>query len=251
MAENSIATIEPTTQRPLLALIRDMALDPRVDLQKMQAILDMQERLEAREAERQFNEAYARLQIILPRIKKGGLVEYPKNKNQPDGPKEKAFSYAKWEDIDTAIRPLLNAEGFSLTYDTEPVPGGGIIVRGKLLHSAGHQKVAQIGPLPLDTSGGKNNLQGAGSTFSYGCRYTARMLLNLIYEGEDDDGKRGGMVFVNDTQVARLNALIDETKADRDAFLQFMQVAGIGSILASDYPSAENALLAKKKKMAI
>jgi hypothetical protein len=75
------------------------------------------------------------------------------------------------------------------------------------------------------------------------------MLLNLIYEGVDDDGVRGGTVFVTDAQVDRLNALIEETKTDRPAFLQYMQIAGLGSILASDYPAAENALLAKKKKM--
>jgi hypothetical protein len=231
----------------MLALIARAAADPAVDVEKMRALLDMQERLLANDARAEYNDAYGRLQLVLPRIKKHGVVEYPVDKAKPDGAKAKAFSYARWEDIDAAIRPLLNEYGFSLSYDTQPVTGGGIIVTGKLLHSGGHFEKASIGPLPLDTSGGKNNLQGAGSTFSYGCRYTARMLLNLIYEGDDDDGVRGGMVFITDAQVTRLNELIEETGADRAKFLEYLQVVGLGNIQAKDYVAAENALMKKKR----
>lgn len=233
----AVADLSPAAQ--CWALISRAATDPNFDVEKMRALLDMQKELVADQAKAQFNEAYARLQLVLPRIKKGGIVEY---KDKP------AFTYAKWEDIDAAIRPLLNAEGFSLTFDTAPHQSGGILVTGKLLHSSGHEKTASIGPLPLDTSGGKNNLQGAGSTFAYGCRYTSRMLLNLIYEAEDDDGHRGGLVFITDEQVKRLSDLVMETKSDLNAFLQYMEVAGLPNIVSQDYAKAENALLMKKRK---
>jgi hypothetical protein len=42
--------------------------------------------------------------------------------------------------------------------------------------------------LPLDTSGGKNNTQGAGSAASYGKRHTTTAMLGLRLEDTDDDG---------------------------------------------------------------
>ncbi len=122
----------------------------------------------------------------------------------------------------------------------------GVIVTGTLRHKAGHSETASIGPLPLDTSGGKNNLQGAGSTFSYGKRYTATMLLNLTFEGEDDDGVKGGTQLIDDESVKRLSDLIMETKSDFNRFLKFMEVDGLPEIEVKDFPKAVNMLLQKR-----
>jgi hypothetical protein len=177
----------------MLALIAKALHDPAFDISRLETLLRFQRELMADSAKTQFNEAFARLQPQLPRVKKNGEVWYPVEKNNPDGPQYRAFKYAKWEDIDEGIRPLLNTEGFSLSFDTQSHPSGGYLIIGKLSHSAGHEKTATFGPVPLDTSGGKNNLQGAASSLSYGKRHTGSMLLNLVFEGEDDDGN-GGMI---------------------------------------------------------
>ena len=239
-----IAEPGPST---IFALIERIATNPDINIANFQALLDMQERLMAREAEREFNAAYARLQMKLPRITKKGEVQYPVNKNQPDGPMKKAFNYARYEDIDELVRPLLNEEGFSLTYDTQPQANGTILVMGTLLHVAGHAKHAQIGPLPLDTSGGKNNLQAVASTFSYGKRYCCIMLINLVFEGEDDDGVRGGMVFITPADIAQIEALIAETKSDRLRFLEYMGVAELENIQVREKDRAITALMQKKR----
>jgi hypothetical protein len=59
----------------------------------------------------------------------------------------------------------------------------------------------------LDSSGGKNNIQGMGSSFSYGKRYTTTALLNIVTEGEDDDGARGGARFISEVQADELREL--------------------------------------------
>src|SRR3982750_657487 len=126
--------------RSMLALIAEAAANPAVDVAKMAQLLEMQERMEQRQSVAAFNEAFARLQPRLPRVKKNGEVWYPIDKNKPDGPSRRAFRYSRWDDIDLAIRSLLNDEGFSLSFDTAPHPGGGYLIIGKLLHSAGHEK---------------------------------------------------------------------------------------------------------------
>jgi len=177
-------------QGQVLAAILAIARDPTVDVAKMQAMMAMQERMEERQAVTAFNRAYHAMEALLPRIKRNGDVEY---KNKQTGELEKSFKFARWEDVDSAIREILRQYGFSLSFETKPRQGdgGGMMVTGTLSHVEGHQRQASIG-VALDTSGGKNNNQAAGSSLSYGARYTTRMLLNLVTEGEDDDGVAGG-----------------------------------------------------------
>lgn len=205
------AAVIPEGPGALLANLMQLARDPNIRPEVVAAFIGMQERLEDRQAEREFNTAFVRLQPRLPRIKKDGSLLYPKNKNDPDGPKREISKYAKWETIDEAIRPLLTEEGFALSFTTAPrqQDGGGLIVTAILRHAGGHKQETPI-PVPLDSSGGKNSLQGYGSSLSYGKRYAATAALNLITEGEDDSGVRGGMRFVTDAQAEELRALTKE-----------------------------------------
>jgi len=57
-----------------------------------------------------------------------------------------------------------------------------------LSHREGHREEVTL-PLPLDTGGAKSNVQAAGSTISYGKRYTLCAILNLSTRGEDDDAQ--------------------------------------------------------------
>jgi hypothetical protein len=238
----------------LLAAIVVLAKDPSVDVEKLSALMMMQERMEARAAVAAFNRDFARMAPHLPKVKKNGEVWYPINKNQPDGPKRKAFNYATWEDVDDAIRPILLEYGFFLTFNTtqRAGDGGGVVVHGRLSHFEGHTETADFA-LPLDTSGGKSNLQGYASSTSFGQRYTAKMLLNIVFEGEDDDGVKGGMSFLSDEQVFDLHDLMRQTKTSEEAFLRYMGYAGGGihdltEIEARDFAKLKNALLTKVKQ---
>jgi len=43
-------------------------------------------------------------------------------------------------------------------------------------------------PAPLDTTGGKSNVQAVGSTNSFLRRYVACNIFNIVVVGDDDDG---------------------------------------------------------------
>lgn len=230
----------------LLTAIVAMAKDPAVDVEKLSALLAMQERLEARQAESAYNSAFSRLQMKLPRVKKNGQLSHLGKDGAKGG---KVQSFAKWEDIDEAIRPLLDEEGFSLSFDTAPKTGdgGGLIVTAILRHQAGHSTRTAF-PVPLDNSGGKNSLQGYGSSLSYGKRYAATAALNIVTEDEDDDGKRGGARFISADHVDELRHLIVQTSTDDARFCQFLGVASIENIEAGGFAPAKNMLLSKMKK---
>jgi hypothetical protein len=182
----SAATSKPPAIRAdassnMLSIIAQAAADPRVDVIKMTALLDLQEKLLNREAQREFNQALARMNIEDLRVLKNGIVHVPG---------KVSYKFAKWEDMDRVIRPLMQREGFTLSFDTTTTATGGLVVIGELLHEGGHSRTARI-PLALDTGPGRNALQAMGSTVSYGKRYVTEMLLNIVREDEDDDGVSG------------------------------------------------------------
>jgi hypothetical protein len=237
--------IESSETSGFLAIIERAAMNPDIDVVKLERMMAMQERILAKNAEIAFNQAMARVSKKMPRIVKGGSVKY-EDKNDKGSAKE-AFKFARYEDIDEIVRPLLVEEGFSLSYTTEQREGGGCIMLGTLSHKDGHSRTASV-PLALDTSGGKNNIQAMGSTTSYGRRYTMCMLLNIVTVGEDDDGK--GIEFVSTEQAVEIDLLITKVGADKPKFLSVMGVDDVRHIRAREHKKAIDMLNRKAKKVA-
>lgn len=235
---------------PAGSLLNFVALavkDPTIDVAKLDALLRMQREIIADDAKAQFNSAFIRLQAKMPRIKKNGNLEYPVDPKNPNGPKKLISKFMKFEDIEGAIKPIMESEGFGHSFNTvsRQSDGGGLIVTHILRHTAGHTQETSL-PVPLDTSGGKNNLQGYGSTLAYGKRYTMCAGLNIVAEGEDDDGVRAGLEFITDLQVKELSDLMMETGADLNAFCDTFGVHGLTELQPPAFAPAMNMLTARK-----
>ena len=247
-ADNAMQAVKAgvmSETQQLMQLIASAARDDKVDPAKLTALLDLKVRLMDMQSVAEFNHDFNALEKHSLRVKKNGVVEY---KNKDTGQMEKAFNFATWEDMDAVIRPLLREHGFSLSFDTEDKAGGGFWVVGILTHASGHSRRARF-PVTIDSSGGKNNLQGAGSSLSYAKRYTTEMLLNIVREGEDDDGVRAGLVFIDATKVGILEKYIKETDTDTGNFCDFMGVESLDKIQEKDYAKSVNALMVKRKQM--
>ncbi len=255
LPEASPVVVQPGGSADLLGAIISLAKDATFDVAKLQALIGLQTSVEDRQAERAFNQAFVRLQGKLPVVKRKGTLEYPVNKNDPDGAKRKISDFARWEDIHKAITPILYAEGFALSFKIAPRQGdgGGLLVSAVLRHEGGHIVTGDPIPVPLDTSGGKNNVQAYGSALSYGKRYATYAVLNINTEGEDDDGVRAGFQRLTDEQVENLSKLVEETSTDPRAFFLTMitgEVSTYYEIDQRDYPRLMNALISKKRKVA-
>jgi hypothetical protein len=79
---------------------------PEIDAQKLQALLQTQFMVEDRDAQRQFNAVLHAAQQAMPRVAKNGTIDL--------GGKGK-IAFATWEDVDTALRPIMQQHGFSLS----------------------------------------------------------------------------------------------------------------------------------------
>jgi len=232
--------------RAMLQMIREIAASPNFNAEALKTMMELQRQFTKDQAEMTFNRCLAEMSAEMPRVKKSGVVEYAEDKNKKDGPKKEAFKFAKFEDIDTAIRPLLVKYGFSLSFSTEPRAGegGGLTMVGRLSHIQGHSREARIA-VALDSSGGKNNIQAMGSSSSYGKRYVTCMLLNIITEGEDDDGNKAEVI--TEDQAAKLKDKIKVTGTDVARFLKLFGVPSVDEIQTRDFDKAA-AFLALKDK---
>jgi len=169
----------------ILQVIERAATNPNVDIDKMERLLQMHERILDRNSKAAYASALAEMQPHLPIVtEKGKIVVRDKVTKEVI----QSTGYALWEDINEAIKPILAEYGFALSFRTGLSPDGKITVTGILSHRDGHQEETTM-ILPHDSTGSKNAVQAVGSSTSYGKRYTASALLNITSRGEDDDAE--------------------------------------------------------------
>lgn len=252
-AEKDFSTVPQPANEAMafMQLLEKAAKDPEVDVGKMESLLRMKKEILHEQRVAAFNKDYLAAKLEMPRVTKDGEVMYPVDKNKPDGPKQSAFKWAKYETIDKAIRPIEVKYGFSRSFTTvtRDATGGGVTVTCRLLHKDGHYQEASI-PVALDTSGGKNNVQAAGSSFAYGKRYTTEMIWDIVKEGEDDDGNAAFVEApIDEAQLKAFQEIIDTWQIDTAKFCGHLKVESLAAIPNKMYPKAMNDLKAYVEKI--
>jgi ERF superfamily len=230
---NEVVKIDPTLQAsPMFAMIERAARDPSVDIDKLERLMQMKVNADALQARAAFDDAMADMQPELPVIAERG--------NAAD-----RYTYAKWEDINIQIKPVLKRFGFALTFRTNFADG--IIITGVLSHRAGHREETDI-KLPADPSGGKNAVQAVASSVSYGKRYTASALLNLTSHGEDDDAYKAAVDLISEDQEIQINDMLEATSSDKAKFLKWLKVDSVANIPSKSFASVMGELKRKATK---
>lgn len=219
----------------IIQVIERAAMNPNVDIDKMERLLQMQERIMERQAKASYMAALAEMQPDLPEI--------PEN-----GKGHGNIKYALWEDINEMIKPVLGNHGFSLSFRTGQADGK-IIVTGVLSHRDGHSEETTM-HLPTDTSGSKNAVQAVGSSTSYGKRYTAQALLNLTSRGDDDDGQAAGAKADNDPTVTEaqtkiIQELIEQARLSSEGFCKRWKIQSVTQVKAKSYNEVIQSLRAR------
>lgn len=186
----------PATQHAtqVLSLLERVLTAPDFDIDRAERLWAMQKEVLAEQARASFIAASSVMQGELPAVPKRGKIRNNAGNVQS--------TYALWEDVNTAIKPVLQRHGFALSFLVNQ-DGPAIIVTGILSHQDGHRETTEIRLAP-DKSGTKNDVQAIGSAVSYGKRYTASALLNLTAFGEDDDGQAFGDPAKTDAVMAKV-----------------------------------------------
>ena len=229
-----------TEEAALLDVIRRAAADPNVDVEKMERLMAMQERIETRRAATAYDIAMSEVQAAMTPVRED--AENPQTKSK----------YASYLALDRAVRPIYTAHGFSISFDSgDGAPESYVRVLAHVSHK-GCTRTYKA-DMPADGKGAKGGdvmtkTHATGSAFTYGRRYLLALVFNLaIGELMDDDGNAAGAgEKIDAAQKETLIALIKETKSDTVAFLKYFKVASIDELPLAQFNRAVAALNKKK-----
>lgn len=216
------ADLQPASVNPL-ALIQT-AIDKGVDAEQLSKLMDLQERYERNIAAKAYAYAMNRCQNLMPAVVKNAVNKHT------------GSTYANLEAVNTTIKPIYTAEGFSLSFGEEKcdVPES-IRLYVDVIHTGGMTS-RHAGDFPIDGAGikggqNKTGIQSKGSTISYSRRYLTLMVFNITIAEEDTDGNREGDT-INRGQLEELHDLIENcTRAgvpvQMPAFLKWLNVENL------------------------
>jgi hypothetical protein len=126
-----------------LAMIERAARDPSIDIDKLDRLLLMRERENARVAEQAFNAALAEAQTEMQPV--GADSNNPQTHSR----------YASYATLDRAVRPIYTRHGFGLSFNTADAPGpeqARIVC--DVCHTGGHTRRYHV-DMPVDGKGAR------------------------------------------------------------------------------------------------
>jgi hypothetical protein len=226
----AVTKVESLTPEPsaVLAVIARAAADPSVDVDKMDRLLQMQERVLARQAEVEFNAAMADAQSEIGRI--SADATNPQTRS----------NYATYGKLDKVLRPVYSRHGFALSFGEGESPKPDYVrVTCIVSHRAGHSRT-YFRDMPADGKGAKGGdvmtkTHAAGAAQSYGMRYLLKGIFNVAIGEEDRDGNDSTDPTLTDKQAADLKALLIETNSDLGLFMQWCKVKSLDQILQKNF----------------
>lgn len=237
-----IARPEPM-QAPALApsdnafidMIERAARDPSVDMDKMERLLAMKERADARMAETAFNAAMTQAQSKMRPV--AADANNPQTKSK----------YASYLALDKAMRPIYTEHGFALSFTTGAASEGMVEIVCDVSHREGHSR-RYVVPMPADGKGAKGGdvmtkTHAVGAAMTYGQRYLLKMIFNIAV-GDDDDGNSAdsGVARITQKQADDIRDLLEATGKSPEKFLRWAKVERIEDIRADYYQSCIDAI---------
>lgn len=157
------------------------AVESNFDLDKLDKLMQLQERWEAKQAKKAFFESLAQFQSICPVIKKGKTAKVVTKTGGSF-----SYKYADLGEIVSQIKDALKDCGLSYRWSFQE-NGLKLCVTCHLSHILGHTESTTLEAMP-DSSGAKNDIQMKGSTQTYLQRYTLIGALGISTADEDTDG---------------------------------------------------------------
>jgi hypothetical protein len=179
MNENQAVILSADIAPPALL---DRAVASGASVEVLERLMGLQERWQANQAKRAFDNAMAALRMEMPPIIKNQSVDFTSNRGRTH------YKYEDLADISEALTPAMAKHGLSFRWRTQP--GEPVTVTCIVSHRDGHSEECALSA-PRDESGNKNPIQSLGSAITYLQRYTLKAALGVA-AARDDDGQAAG-----------------------------------------------------------
>lgn len=221
----------------------DRAVSQGASVETLTQLMNLQERWEANQARKAFDEAMAEAKAKMPSIVKSKKVDFTTAKGRT------SYQYEDLASIMNLIGPVLSAQGLSVRYRTNADPNQPIAVTCIISHRMGHSEENTL-VAGRDDSGNKNSIQAIGSTVTYLQRYTLKAALGLAAAADDDGAKSEDTGTITEAEREIILTMVEETSSDIARFCEAMQIESVAAMPAAKFRRAVNMLDAKKKKVA-
>ena len=224
---------------PLDALLADPAKLKELPVETMERLFALQREARRDQAAEVFAEALLAVQRQIKPVAKAGYNSHTKS------------WYAKIEDVDRMLDPLLAEHGITASVSSRPSDKPEhtvfILTLRKGIHSEQHELES---PLDYLGSGGKANktkMHGLGSSYTYCGRYLKANVFNIQTFKDDDGNAGGGVASIGPEQKDELVALLRETGADTQKFLAVYGVPALDELPANMFAAARQALQRRRQ----
>lgn len=214
-------------QSEFLAMMERLIVNKDVDLDRLKQMREMYNDEQDRQAEKAFYADFVLMKPKLPRVIK--LHNNTQTKSM----------YAKLEDINDSIEPILGQFGFGTSMDVIEQNKDGVKVRVDLIHTAGHIKSTTV-YIPIDDAGiagtkNKTMPHAFSSSIMYARRVGECALLN-ISTGDDIDGNQleSATDFIAIEKIAELESEIKKWGGSVAKVCAYMKVEELKMIKLKD-----------------
>lgn len=203
----------------------NQAVERGADIEVLTKLMDLQERWEANQARKAFDEAIANAKAEI-----GPVI---RNTTGHNG------KYADFAAIARTVDPHISKEGLSYRFRSDQTEKT-LTVTCILRHKAGHSEETTLTG-PIDASGNKTPIQGIGSSATYLQRYTLVLALGLAAAHDDDGNAARGAAAdatgecLSDDQLVKIRARLKQIAESEDRFLKYLKVERLEDVWASKF----------------
>jgi len=239
--KKELVEIKPEESQ-MVSMIERMAMNPDVDVEKLERLMAMQEKMLNRESEQAYTRAMVQVQSEIDAVTRDKINPQTHSR------------FVSLEAMKKVVVPVYTKEGFALSYgEAESTKENNVRVTCKVMHSSGHSENFFY-DCPIDDKGiaGKVNktpTHGKASAVTYGERYILKLIFNITIQDEDDDGNAAynQIDYIDEDQVMAISSLIKETSSNRDSFLKYLKVRSLSELPSNKFAGAMAALESKKE----
>jgi hypothetical protein len=173
-------------------------------IEVMEKLLAMNERYDAFQARKAFDDAMATLRQDMPTVLKKQSADF--------GNGGAAYKYEDLSAVTEVISPIMANVGLSFRWRTQSNEKG-VAVTCIISHRDGHSEETTLAA-GFDTSGKKNAIQSLGSAVTYLQRYTLKAAVGIA-AAKDDDAQAAGEQAERPQQLPRPTvSIFDRAAAD-------------------------------------
>lgn len=172
------ATIPQSAMTPMGML--EKAITSNASVEVMEKLMGLQERWEANQARKAFDNAMSDAKAEIPIIVKNRQVGFQGR----GGGQATSYKHEDMAEIARTIDPIIAKHGLSYRFRTTS-EAARVIVTCVVSHRDGHSEENSLSS-GHDGSGGKNAIQGLGSALTYLQRYSLKAAFGLAASADDD-----------------------------------------------------------------